>query len=113
MNDVKYEIKVFYVQYDVSFLVAEILLDNVTSDKEAVIECERHRDTYYRMLFESQYEGMADTEVKLLIVKRSGDDLPITIGYTEIIKRYNGIPEKASSEFEYDRVQNFYRDYRN
>ena len=39
MDDVKYEIKVFYVQYDVSFLVAETSLDNVTSDEEAVKEC--------------------------------------------------------------------------
>jgi len=113
VNEVKYEIKVFYVQYCVSFLVAEISLDNVTSDKEAVRECERYRDTYYRTLFESQYECMPDTEVKLLTVKRSGYDLPITIGYTEIIKRYSGIPEKASYEFEYDRVQNSYRNYRN
>lgn len=110
MDNVKYEIKVFYVQYDVSFLVAEISLDNITSDEEAVKECKKHRDTYYRILFERQYENMANTEVKLLIVKRSGDGLPITIGYTEIIKRYNSIPEKASSEFEYDRLQEFYRD---
>jgi hypothetical protein len=113
VNDAKYEIKVFYVQYDTSFLVTEISLDNVTSDEEAVKECKRHRDTYYKMLFKNQYESMPNTEVKLLLVKRSGDDLPITIGYTEIIKRYSGIPEKASSEFEYDRVQSFYRDYRN
>lgn len=113
MNDVKYEIKVFYVQYDVSFLVAEITLNNVTSDEEAVRECERYRDTYYRTLFERQYENMADTKIELLLIKRINDDFPITIGYTEIIKRYNTMPEKASSEFEYDRLQKFYRDYRN
>lgn len=113
MNDVKYEIKVFYVQYGVSFLVAEISLDNVSSDKEAIEECDRYRDTYYKMLFKSQYESMPDTEIRLLLVKRSNGDLPITIGYTEIIKRYNGIPEKESSEFECDRLQKFYRNYRN
>lgn len=113
MNDVKYEIKVFYVQYDVSFLVAEISLDSTSSDEETIEECYRHRDTYYKMLFKSQYESMPDTEIKLLLVKRSDGDLPITIGYSEIIKRYNGMPEKESSEFEYDRLQKFYRDYRN
>jgi len=112
VNDVKYEIKVFYAQYDVSFLVAKISLDNITSDEEAVEECKKYRDTYYRALFERQYENMADTKIKLLLIKRINDDLPITIGYTEIIKRYNTMPEKASSEFEYDRVQIFYRDYR-
>lgn len=110
MDNIKYEIKVFYAQYDVSFLVAEISLDNVISDEEAVKECKKHRDTYYRILFERQYEGMADTKIELLLIKRINDDLPITIGYTEIIKRYNAIPEKASSEFEYDRLQEFYRD---
>jgi hypothetical protein len=109
MDNVKYEIKVFYVQYDVSFLAAEISLDNVTSDEEAVKECKKNRDIYYRILFERQYEGMADTKIELLLIKRINDDLPITIGYTEIIKRYNAIPEKASSEFEYDRLQEFYR----
>lgn len=113
MSDVEYEIKAFYVQYGVSFLVAEISLDNVISDEEAVKECKRHRDVYYKMLFKSQYESMQDTEIRLLLVKRSDNNLPITIGYTEIIKRYNGIPEKVSSEFEYDRLQKFYRDYRN
>lgn len=113
MNDVKYEIKVFYVQYDVSFLVAEISLDSASSDEEAIKECNRHRDTYYKMLFKSQYESMPDTEIRLLLVKRSDGDLPITIGYSEIIKRYNGMPEKEDSEFEYDRLQKFYRNYRN
>lgn len=111
MDDIKYEIKVFYVQYNVSFLVAKISLSNITSDEEAVKECKRHRDAYYKMLFKSQYDSMTDTEIKLLLIKRINDDLPITIGYTEIIKRYNGIPEKSSSEFEYDRLQKFYSDY--
>ncbi len=112
MDGVKYEVKVFYIQYEASFLVSEISLDNVTSDEEAVKECKKHQDAYYRMLLKSQYDNIADTKIELLLIKIINNDLPITIGYTEIIKRYNRIPEKTSSEFEYDRLQNFYRDYR-
>lgn len=112
MDDVKYEIKVFYVQYDISFLIDEITLDNVTSDEEAVKECKRYRDVYYKQLFEDQYNDMSDTEVQLLVIKKqSCGCLPITIGYAEIRKRYHTTPEKTSSEFEYDRSQKFYRDW--
>lgn len=104
-----YEIKVFYNQYEVSFLVLEISLDSVTSDEEAIKECKRYCDVYYKQLFEDQYNNMPDTEIQLLVIKKqNGGCLPITIGYTEIRKRYNTIPEKGSSNFEYDRLSKFY-----
>ena len=107
-----YEIKVFYNQYGVSFLVSEISLDSVTSDEGAVKECKRYCDVYYKQLFEDQYNNMPDTEIQLLVIKKQKDgNLPITIGYTEIRKRYNTIPEKGSSIFEYDRFSEFYNNY--
>lgn len=109
-----YEIKVFYVQYNVSFLVSEIPLDSVVSEEDAIKEGKKYRDIYDELLTKDRsYLSMPDTEVKLLIIKRHRDGgLPITIGYLGIFKGYGRCPDMGSSEFEMDRIDEFYKDYK-
>lgn len=93
-----YELKIFYTQYEISFLVSSISL-LARSDTEAIEESKKYKDIYLKQLNEPQYTDMPDTIVTLILFKNKENYLPITLGSIEIKKYYTRQPVLSSSEF--------------
>ena len=93
-----YELKIFYTQYEVSFLVSLISL-LAKSDTEAIEESKKYKDMYLKQLDEPQYRDMPDTIVTLILFKNKENYLPITLGCMEINKYYTFHPNFSGSEF--------------